>query len=51
MMFNCLECGKKQKECLSLCDDCLTKEFEKMDKGIASGYLYASYCYSLKKKE
>ena len=46
----CLQCNIPIEEFVSLCDKCLSKEFEKMEHGDPSGYLYANEMY-LKLKE
>lgn len=41
----CLKCGEGIPYEASLCSECLSIEFKKMDHGETSGYLYASQLY------
>ncbi len=41
----CLKCGRPIELMVSLCDSCLGEEFEKMEYGDPSGYLYANVEY------
>ena len=50
IICNCLKCGDGMQYKASLCPNCLTEEFKKMDHGDSSGYLYAAEQYHLKKQ-
>ena len=45
IVSDCLKCGYRMKYVASLCLNCLEEEFDKMDHGDQSGYLYATELY------